>query len=244
MGDYRRNGSRRTYDNKNGHSGYGRNHKRRRRKPPVYKQWWFWTVGAAVVVFVVIVATSAGGRNADAPTLDTQPTPIIAQSATQAPAQQTASPTQTPGLSELEQQIANALLNQLANAPEQTGAMQEGSGTLGSVTVEILDAYIATDYEGRECAVVNYRWTHSEDEPISFRWAVSNCVYQNGIELETAYIENITEAQDMNVQAGATQDVACAYVISDRSPISIELEEFAIVSDGSKVVKTIELPQA
>lgn len=100
---------------------------------------------------------------------------------------------------------------------EKTQATTQEQPSSGSdYTVTIDGASIGTDYAGAPCIIVNYTFTNvSNDEPISFLWAVSDGVYQNGVECESAILSDATDKYSNDIKKGVSIGVTRAYKLND-----------------------------
>lgn len=95
--------------------------------------------------------------------------------------------------------------------------------------VEIKSAFLSTDYDGNSVIVVNFSWTNNSDETTSAAWSTICKAFQNGIEIESAYLVE-SPSYDAgphlaDVRPGTTIDVQYAFVLSDTtSPVEVEIE--------------------
>ena len=114
------------------------------------------------------------------------------------------------------------------------------TGELGDFTVSVVSAAQAADYEGKSAVVVTYGFTNNGSRPQMFSAAIHDTLFQNGVELEYA----ILSGTDMNsmrlVKPGAGIGVTEAYLLTDTSPIDLELEELLSFS-SEKLETTINL---
>lgn len=134
-----------------------------------------------------------------------------------------------------------------ASAQAGDDQIQQGKGTLGDYTVEIKDATLTEDYDGKPALVVTYGFTNNSDAEQSFMVAISDEAYQDGVELQTtipAIGSDIdTSTQMSNIKPGASIDVTAIYGLSNTtSDVEVELSELISLSDA-KVVKTFSIAQ-
>lgn len=119
-----------------------------------------------------------------------------------------------------------------ASAP----ASADGVGTIGDFGVEITGAALAQDYEGNLAIVISYVWTNNSEDTTSPMAEVIESAFQDGIELETAFIAD-DEVYDSGssmkeVRPGASLEVQAAYTLdSETSVVEFEIEEFLGFSD-------------
>lgn len=107
-------------------------------------------------------------------------------------------------------------------------------GVLGDYTCVIKDAYQTTDYEGNDAVVVTFDFTNNSTETISFDVALYAAVYQDGVELDYAYIgdDEIDNSSYTDIKPGTTLEVCEAYELRNTtSDIEVEVEEFFSLTD-------------
>lgn len=123
-----------------------------------------------------------------------------------------------------------------------SAAQQQAAGPvqLGNYTVEIKDAYMATDYDGRSSIVINYTWSNNSENPTCAEVAFSDIAYQDGIQLDSTGLAEDTDASWTEIKPGATLDVHSVFVLRSGSPVEFELSELFSFSDQS-VTKTFDL---
>lgn len=114
----------------------------------------------------------------------------------------------------------------------------EDSNSLGSYEVEIKNARISENYEGKATVIITYGFTNNSSESASFYIAIDETVYQNGVGLERTYTlkdgDPYDEAnQSKEIKSGVTLDVDVAYVLNDlETDIEVEAKEtFSFTDD-------------
>ena len=110
------------------------------------------------------------------------------------------------------------------------------SGDLGDYHVEIKEAVLAKDYEGKPAIIITYSWTNNSDDTTSALTSVAGKAFQDGVQLETAMIMDSdiydSGASMKEVRPGTTLDVPCAYLLtSDASVVEFEVTEWIRFSD-------------
>ena len=140
------------------------------------------------------------------------------------------------------------------NETQGAGSAESVKGNLGQCDVQINSCRVAMDYEGNPVVIVQYTFKNvTNEDAISFSLAVSDKVYQNGIELEHCYslddsAEYSSENQSTNIKKGASLEVEAAYRLKDTTA-DVEVEVSALFSFDSKKVEkifkleSVELPQ-
>jgi hypothetical protein len=102
---------------------------------------------------------------------------------------------------------------------------------------------ISTDYDGNACVIVYYGFTNKANEAQSALGSGSYITaYQNGIECDSTIASSSNNAIDnyyKNVMPGITLNVAEAFKISDKSDVTLILEELWDWSSNKKTSKAI-----
>lgn len=139
------------------------------------------------------------------------------------------------------QKIQNAIAEEILSRSAQDDS-NVASGTLGAYSVSILDSSIMKDSDGNDCIVVTFEWSHTEKESQSFWLAFSNRAYQDGIEIEKAYVRDLPhKTDDTKIKAGAVLKTQVAFKLSNtKSPVEVEITEMFSFSND-KVEKTFVL---
>ena len=127
-----------------------------------------------------------------------------------------------------------------------SGAGDSGSGS-GSAdagdsrySVSLVDTSFTVNYENAPVIVATYSFTNNSGEDKMFSLAVDDSAYQNGIQLDNAYITDVTDGGSTNIQDGTTIEVTCGYLLQDtENPIQIKVTE--LFGDGVYVDETIEI---
>lgn len=96
------------------------------------------------------------------------------------------------------------------------------------INIKIASWNLSTDYMGNEVLVVEYEWTNTGEDTISFMTAFTTSVYQNGIECETAILcEDVDSDALLNsIKPGVTYNVKKAYVLQDKTAANVVVEKF------------------
>lgn len=118
-----------------------------------------------------------------------------------------------------------------------SGAAQAGDS---KYSVSLVDTTFTVNYENAPVIVATYSFTNNSGEEKMFSFAVSDSAYQNGVELDRAFITDLTDGSSTNIQDGTTIEVTCAYLLQDtENPIEIKVTE--LLGDGVYVDETIEI---
>ncbi len=138
---------------------------------------------------------------------------------------------------------------QAEKAPETPAApeapTETDNGDLGAYHVAIKEAVFGKDYEGNPMIVVDYDFTNNSENDATALFAVNIQAFQNGVELETAItmddsVYNVETAQKQIKPSVTLEKCQSAFVLSDTSPVTIEVSEL-ITLDDKKLVKTFEV---
>lgn len=113
------------------------------------------------------------------------------------------------------------------NKPKEKDA--KTGGTLGDYYVDIKKAEIAEDYKGNPIVVITYEFTNNSDDSRSAMWAISEKAFQDGVELDDAYVvdDEIYDRDNARreIRPGTTVDVQCAFILTSDSVVEFELKE-------------------
>lgn len=137
---------------------------------------------------------------------------------------------------------ASTSANDAANA--ETGAADEGD--LGDYHVKILDAETGLkDYDGNPVIGVKYEYTNNGKENMMFDVAVSAQAFQDGVQLELAFMDEYSpeyENSSKEIKTGATITCELYYELTSESDVEIEVSELISLGD-EKLTKTFAVAQ-
>jgi len=127
------------------------------------------------------------------------------------------------------------------------GTVDSGADSnIGSVNVEINDARFTTTYDDKDVIVIKYTFTNNGEEAEAFYTSVTAKAYQNGVELERAYVlvdddpyDDSNESKE--IKSGVTLEIEVPYILGDKSAdVEVEVEDWIGLSD-KKVTKVFTL---
>ncbi len=131
--------------------------------------------------------------------------------------------------------------DQVSDSVSTTG---KGNDTIGEYSLVIDSCRLAEDYEGKDVIIVKYIFTNvADDDATSFTLAFIDSAYQNGVELNHAYIldENAnydSDNQSKAIKKGTSLEVEVAYKLNDSTTeVEVEVEELFSFSDNKLVKK-------
>lgn len=111
--------------------------------------------------------------------------------------------------------------------------------------VSIDNFTLVKDYEGKDAIIVDYTFTNLSEKDTSFMVAVSDKAFQNGVELETAIIMDNkafdSSASMKDIKKGATLKVQQAFILSDKSDVTIEVKELFSFNDAKIAEKVFKI---
>lgn len=116
--------------------------------------------------------------------------------------------------------------------------------TDSSYAVTIDSCKQAKDYNGKACVVITYTWTNNSDKAQAFYTTISDKAFQDGVELETAYMTSgeSTENSTKEIKPGKSIQVKQAFVLdSKKEPVTVEVSEIFSFSDALLAKKTFNL---
>ncbi|MCR5666960.1 MAG: DUF5067 domain-containing protein [Eubacterium sp.] len=135
-----------------------------------------------------------------------------------------------------------------ADASEESEETEEATdeGDLGDYYVKIGKASFTKDYEGNKVIVINFDFTNNSEEKASAMWSLGYTAFQNGVELETAIVDDDSydlDKADKEIKTGVTlEKCQVAYVLEDDSPVEFEVSELVSLSDDT-LTKTFEVKE-
>ncbi len=133
--------------------------------------------------------------------------------------------------------------NPSENTPQTVNAVQENKkdDIIGDFGCKVKSAKLCKDYRGKNSVLITYEFTNNADDAVSFDTALDDNVYQDGVELETAILDEDTDLFDVSVKPGVTKEVKKAYVLRDDStPLEVEIEELFSFNDD-KITTTVNI---
>lgn len=120
-------------------------------------------------------------------------------------------------------------------------------GRLGDYKARIESYALVKDSYGNDAVIINYRWTNNAEDDTAFFYAITDKVFQDGVECEKAMISDNIDYHGYDavksIKPGETLKLQLAYVLHNiKSPISVELKEAADTdSKAPKVTRTFKL---
>lgn len=179
-----------------------------KQKKPVYKKWWFWVI---IVVVVIVLISSLSGSDSDSKST-TEPNSISSQSA------------------------SNENDKSSDVQAEENG--NENNNTVGDYKCVVKKAVLCKDYAKKDAVLITYEFTNNSKESVSFDVALKDDVYQDGIALETAILEDDTDLLDVKIKPGVTKEVKKAYKLRDtKTSLDVEISELISFSDDKIITK-------
>lgn len=124
-----------------------------------------------------------------------------------------------------------------------TGNLKLGdTATLGKFSVSVISIEKALNYENKDVLKVHYQFTNNSDDSKNFSFSISDTAFQNGIESEHAYDDDLNANENTDIRPGNTLEVIRSYkLIDQQTPVEIELKEFISFSN-KKAIFEIPLP--
>lgn len=99
-----------------------------------------------------------------------------------------------------------------------------------------------TNYEGKPAVAITYTFTNNSDKDISFMVAISDKCFQNGVQLEKAYITGIDSSRaTSDIKPGSSITVQQAYMLDDQSDVTVECTQLISLSDDILATQTFSL---
>lgn len=129
------------------------------------------------------------------------------------------------------------------SAPIAADNKNKQEGQIGDYVCTVKSATICNDWSGKKAVLITYEFTNNSKEAKSFDIALSDEAYQDGIGLETSFIDGNADeiGLDVKIKPGTSKDVSKVYILRDETtPIDIEITEFISLSDD-KLTYTVDL---
>ena len=118
------------------------------------------------------------------------------------------------------------------NEPMAAEQAQPAETAQSDYAVTIDGARVAENYNGEKVVVVTFTFTNNSDDAQAFLYATSVDVYQNGVELDLAFLTDIESNGSNKIKPGASITTEQAYLLNDMSDIEVEVSElFSFSSD-------------
>ena len=128
-----------------------------------------------------------------------------------------------------------------SNAAESAATDKTGptSGKAVDYDVAIESVKTAKDYNGKDAAIVKFKWTNGSKKADSAMACLMMTVYQDGVQLEPAVItsDSLAENESKSIQPGKSLEFECAYALSGKEK-KIQVDVSDIASLGSNKVST------
>lgn len=118
--------------------------------------------------------------------------------------------------------------------------------TLGDYEVEIKSSRMTTDYEGKKVIVITYNYKNNSDTATAFDVALDYKAFQDGVELQKAYIlrdgDNYNEDnQTKSLKKGVSLDIEVPYELNDETTdVITEVSQF-LSFDEKTISKTFTI---
>lgn len=115
-------------------------------------------------------------------------------------------------------------------AVEEPAQEEQKADSAYAVTLD--SATAVTTYDGQPAIAVAFTFTNNSDKAISAGAAVYVKAFQNGVQLDTAYVSDVDTSSILNeVKPGASAPCTQVYALSDQSDVTVEVEELMSLSD-------------
>ncbi len=117
--------------------------------------------------------------------------------------------------------------------------VDRSDSVIGEYECVVKSAEKCTDWAGKDAVTIVYEFTNNSASEISFDVALDAKAYQDGVALETTWLDNDeTDLIDAEIKPGVTKEVRKAYVLRDSAAdIEVEVSELISFSDDKIVTK-------
>ena len=116
-------------------------------------------------------------------------------------------------------------------------------GKIGDFVCIVKKAKICKDWESKDSVKITYSFTNNSKDSESFDLALSDEVYQDGVQLESTFISSDDDdfGIDVKIKPGMTKEVSKVYKLRDKTTdLEVEISELISFSD-EKLVTTVKL---
>lgn len=134
------------------------------------------------------------------------------------------------------------------NEPIIAGKSASQTGDIGKYNVTIKDSKVVRNND-EDILIVTYTFKNNSDDSKAFIYAVTDKLFQNGVELGTVYTSfGIEDEYDFDnkskeIKPGVSLDVQAAYELNDTtSDVEVEISEWISFNDD-KITYTIKLAE-
>ena len=160
--------------------------------------------GAAALLGILAVGAVFRGANPEQPAVpsssETQPQSAAAESVTE----------------------SNAESAESESAPEQTAEDSRAESP-----VIILSHEIRSGIDGKDLLVIEFEFTNITDKAANFATTFTDKVYQNGVECEQAYFEDLDSPSQMaDILPGVTATIKLGYYLHDMTAANVVVTEW------------------
>lgn len=127
------------------------------------------------------------------------------------------------------------------NSLNASGEVADHSNTVGNYGCVVKEAKLCKDYAGKDAVLITYEFTNNGSEATSFDVALVDNVFQDGVGLERAYLDEDTDDFDVSIKPGVTKDVRKAYLLRDTTTdLEVEITEWLSFSND-KIVTNVKI---
>ena len=120
-------------------------------------------------------------------------------------------------------------------------ATTESPYTVGDYEVYVVTAEVTENWDEEPAILITYSFTNNSDDAAAFDLSISDGVYQNGVELETTFNDDLDFGEDysVDIQPGVTIELSVLYELRDTTtPVDVELSDMWDLSDDPETVTT------
>jgi ABC-type transport system substrate-binding protein len=135
---------------------------------------------------------------------------------------------------------ADAETTDSSDTTDSASQSDPSKGDLGDYYVEIGDARIVQDYSGNNAIAVTFNFTNNSDDATSFDASIYPTLYQDGVQLDIAFVSDLDSKADNKIKPGTSITVEQAYELTSDSDVEVDVEELFSFSDD-ELTKTFVL---
>ena len=120
---------------------------------------------------------------------------------------------------------------------------EKADGEIGSYVCTVKEAKLCKDWEGKDSVKITYSFTNNSSDSESFDVALDDNVYQDGVGLESTWIDDEEDdfGVDVKIKPGTTKEVIKVYQLRNKNTdLEVEIGEW-LSFDDTKITTTVKI---
>ena len=128
-------------------------------------------------------------------------------------------------------------------APISAQKDEKTEGEIGNYVCTVKEAKLCKDWESKDSVKITYSFTNNSSDSTSFDVALEDNVYQDGVGLESTWINDEEDdfGFDVKIKPGTTKDVIKVYKLRNKNTdLEVEIGEY-LSFDDTKITTTVKI---